>query len=168
MASPCHAASIKCTWAQNTGFLVQSWVRDPGPLLTALSPVCGGPAGVQWALSCGGSLTPGEDFPPSNLGLPKTREASSRSALCALGRPCVPSLSALNLLQSPCSDEFRSSLSTDHCVASSSFPTSLCLRLLLLVMAARVPRRGSLWERGGGGMWAMDPSPTLQSQQLLW
>ena len=89
MASPCHAASMKCTWAQNTGFLVQSWVRDPGPLLTALSPVCSGPVGVQWDLSRGGSLTPGEDS-PFGSGLAKDMGGQPSQRPVCRGKPLRP------------------------------------------------------------------------------
>ena len=89
MASLYHAASLKCTWAQNTGFLVQSWVRDPGPLLTALSPVCGGPAGVQWALSRSGSLTPGEDS-PFRSGLAKDMGSQPSQRPVRRGKPLRP------------------------------------------------------------------------------
>ena len=59
--SPCHTASMKRTWARNTGFWFSPGFGTQGPssLFPALSAA--GSTGVQWVLSHGGSLTPGED-----------------------------------------------------------------------------------------------------------
>ena len=167
MASLYHAASLKCTWAQNTGFLVQSWVRDPGPLLTALSPVCGGPAGVQWALSRGGSLTPGEDS-PFRSGLAKDMGGQPSKRPVHHGKPLRPFSVSPEFAAKPTLRRAQTQPPHRSLCGFQQFPHISVLQAPPLPDGGTGTSQGVAVGAWGGGMWAMDPSPTLQSRQLLW